>query len=165
MPSRYCESDRVRGHAVEITRGRLLGYDQVDAIARWVHANLRYAPDADPEPVSAETILARGNGVCRDYAHVGMALCRSLSIPARYVVGYLQDLEPMDIHAWFEAFVGGRWYTFDPMRPDSDGGRVTMAYGRDAADTVVFSQFGPPVVPESIDVFVQPMDGSASTRK
>ena len=74
-----------------------------------------------------------------------MALCQALSIPARMVVGYLETLQPMDLHAWFEAYVGGRWYTFDPTQDNLSGGRVAIAYGRDATDVAVYTQFGDPV--------------------
>ena len=85
--------------------------------------------------------LGHGAGVCRDFAHVGIALCRSLRIPARIVVGYLYQLDPMDLHAWFEAFVGGRWYTFDATQPAPRGARIVMAYGRDAADVAFISDY------------------------
>ena len=81
--------------------------------------------------------------MCRDFAHLGIALCRSLDIPARMVVGYLHGLDPMDQHAWFEAYVGGRWFTFDATQPNPRGNRVTVAYGRDAADVAFVTQFGP----------------------
>lgn len=153
-PSRYCESDRLASLAGEIVDGRAPGYDQAAAISDWIHANLVYLVDSDPTPVSAAEALARGNGVCRDFAHLGIALCRSLTIPARQVVGYLHGLEPMDLHAWFEAFVGDRWFTFDPTRASMHGGRVCLAYGRDAADVPVFNQFGPPVIPSRMEVSV-----------
>ena len=86
--------------------------------------------------------LEHGAGVCRDFAHVGISLCRSLTIPARIVVGYLYQLHPMDLHAWFEAFVGGRWYTFDATQGEPRGGRIVLAYGRDAADVAFISDYG-----------------------
>ena len=85
--------------------------------------------------------IQQGQGY--DLAHLGIALCRSISIPARMVVGYLHGLEPMDLHAWFEAYVGDRWYTFDPSQQELRGGRIAIAYGRDAADVSIFHQFGP----------------------
>ncbi|MCP1675250.1 transglutaminase-like putative cysteine protease [Natronocella acetinitrilica] len=157
-PSRYCEADRLGPLANEITAGALPGYDQVTAISRWINQRIDYLSESDPEPVSATEMVRRGNGVCRDFAHLGIALCRSLSIPARLVVGYLERLEPMDLHAWFEAYVGGNWHTFDPTRPDLTGGRVCLGYGRDAADVAVFSQFGPPVIPSRLEVYVEPID-------
>jgi transglutaminase-like putative cysteine protease len=155
LPSRFCESDRLGAVAMDASRGQRLGYDQVAAISRWVHARLRYLPESDPMPVSAAETLARGEGVCRDFAHLAIALCRSLSIPARIVVGYLQDLKPMDLHAWFEAFVGDRWYAFDPTRPQDNKARVILARGRDAADVPVFNLFGPPMMPTEMRISVQ----------
>jgi transglutaminase-like putative cysteine protease len=154
LPSRFCESDRFGPMAAEITQGCLLGYDQVARIEAWVREHIRYEPATSAVPASALEISQRGAGVCRDLAHLGIALCRSLSIPARMVVGYLHALEPMDLHAWFEAFVGGRWYTFDPTQKTLRPGYVTIGYGRDAADVAIYNQFGPPVIPrqQQIDV-------------
>ncbi|MBS99701.1 MAG: cysteine protease [Oceanospirillaceae bacterium] len=147
LPSRFCESDRLSDLANRITDGMLPGYDQVAAIERWVHEQIVYEPATSAVPVSATEIAARGAGVCRDLAHLSIALCRNLSIPARMVVGYLYELEPMDLHAWFEAYVGGRWYTFDPTQKQLRPGYVAIGYGRDAADVAIYNQFGPPVIP------------------
>ncbi|SEF79632.1 transglutaminase domain-containing protein [Marinobacterium lutimaris] len=147
LPSRFCESDRFCDMATEITAGCYLGYDQVAAIESWVRNNICYEPATSAVPASAAEINQRGAGVCRDLAHIGIALCRSLSIPARMVVGYLYELQPMDLHAWFEAYVGGRWYAFDPTQAELRGGYVTIGYGRDAADVAIYNQFGPPVQP------------------
>ena len=98
-------------------------------------------------PVSAIEVNQRQTGVCRDLSHLGIALCRSLSIPARLVVGYRYKLEPMDMHAWFEAYVGDRWYTFDAVQSASKGGYVAVGFGRDAADVAIYNQFGPAVYP------------------
>jgi len=94
--------------------------------------------------LSACEILTQGEGVCKDLAHLGIAMCRSISIPARFVFGYLHGLEPMDLHAWFEVYVGDRWYAFDPTQDSLEGARVAIAYGRDAADVAIYHQFGPP---------------------
>ncbi len=147
LPSRYCESDRFGQMAMSITDGQLPGYDQVKAIETWVRTHISYLPGTSDVPVSAMEINTRGSGVCRDLAHLGIALCRSLSIPARLVVGYLHELEPMDLHAWFEAYVGGRWYTFDATQAVLKGGYVSIGYGRDATDVAIYNQFGPPVYP------------------
>ncbi|WP_432694984.1 transglutaminase domain-containing protein [Marinobacterium sp. YM272] len=148
LPSRFCESDRFCDMATEITAGCYLGYDQAAAIEAWVRQHIRYEPATSAVPASATEINQRGAGVCRDLAHLGIALCRSLSIPARMVVGYLHELYPMDLHAWFEAYVGGRWYTFDPTQSELRGGYVAIGYGRDAADVAIYNQFGPPVIPQ-----------------
>jgi transglutaminase-like putative cysteine protease len=149
LPSRYCESDRFHDMATEITSGHLPGYDQVGAIVSWLRRSVDYQPGSSDAPVSAIEINTRRIGVCRDLAHLGIALCRSLSIPARMVVGYLHQLEPMDLHAWFEAYVGGRWYTFDATQAKLKGGYVAVGYGRDAADVAVYSQYGPAVYPRT----------------
>jgi transglutaminase-like putative cysteine protease len=147
LPSRYCESDRFGQMATEITAGRQPGYDQVTAITDWLRNAIQYAPGSSLFPVSAAEVNTSQIGVCRDLAHLGIALCRSLSIPARMVVGYLYQLEPADLHAWFEAYVGGRWYTFDATQKMLKPGYVAIGYGRDAADVAVYNQFGPPVYP------------------
>jgi transglutaminase-like putative cysteine protease len=159
LPSRYCESDRFHQMASEITAGQAPGYDQVAAIVRWLRDTINYRPGSSEIPVSAAEVNSRQVGVCRDLAHLGIALCRSLSIPARMVVGYLHQLEPMDLHAWFEAYVGGRWYTFDATQADLKGGYVAVGYGRDAADVAVFNQFGAAVYPTVQTVRVEHIRG------
>lgn len=143
LPSRYCESDRFGNMATEITAGQLTGYDQVAAIVSWLRNSIGYLPGSSDIALSAAEVNERQTGVCRDLSHLGIALCRSLTIPARMVVGYLYGLEPMDLHAWFEAYVGGRWYTFDATQAELTGGYVAIGYGRDAADVAVYNQFGP----------------------
>ena len=152
LPSRYCESDRFGEMAASITAGYSLGYDQVKAIETWLRNNISYLPGSSDIPVSAVEVNAKQSGVCRDLSHLGIALCRSLSIPARLVVGYLYGLEPMDLHAWFEAYIGGRWYTFDATQTEIKGGYVAIGYGRDAADVAIFNQFGPPVIPATQNI-------------
>ena len=126
----------------------------------WLKANIRFEPYDSDIQLSASEINERGWGVCRDLSHLGIALCRSLSIPARMVVGYLYGLQPMELHAWFEAYVGGRWYTFDATQAERKGGYVAIGYGRDAADVAVFNQFGPQVTLLSQYVNVQRMETS-----
>ncbi|MGB5276364.1 MAG: transglutaminase family protein [Gammaproteobacteria bacterium] len=155
LPSRYCESDTFGQMAAEITANELLGYNQVAAIVSWIRHNISYLPGSSDLAVTAGEVNSRQYGVCRDLAHIAIALCRSLSIPARMVVGYLDGLEPMDLHAWFEAYVGGRWYTFDATQAELHGGYVAVGYGRDAADVAIYNQFGPPVYPVSQSVWVE----------
>ena len=162
LPSRYCESDRFGDRAREITAGTLPGYDQVSSIDHWVRNNIQYTPGSSPSPISAIEVYQRQEGVCRDLAHLGVALCRRISIPARLVVGYLLGLQPMDLHAWFEAYVGGRWYTFDPTQKEIHGGRVTIAYGRDAADVSIFHQFGAGDILSGMEVQVELLPGAPS---
>lgn len=154
LPSRYCEADRFGQMANEITANQAPGYDQVAAIVEWVRGNIEYRPGSSEMPLSAAEVNARQVGVCRDLAHIAIALCRSLSIPARMVVGYLHRLDPMDLHAWFEAYVGGRWYTFDATQSGPRGGYISVGYGRDAADVAIYNQFGPAVYPMSQTVTV-----------
>ena len=144
LPSRYCESDRLGARSIEIAEPDNCGYQQVASIVQYIRSHIDYKPGSSDQPQSANEILIQGYGVCKDLAHVCIAMCRSISIPARFVVGYLHGLEPMDLHAWFEAFVGDRWYAFDPTQPDMNGPRVTVGYGRDAADVSIYHQFGPP---------------------
>lgn len=159
LPSRYCESDRFHQMATEITAGSQPGYDQVATLVAWLRDNVAYRPGSSGIQLSAVEVNGQKYGVCRDLAHLGIAMCRSLSIPARMVVGYLHQLEPMDLHAWFEAYVGDRWYTFDATQAEMYGGYVAVGYGRDATDVAIYSQFGPPVYPTAQIVDVQRIEG------
>jgi len=125
-----------------------------------IHTSADVLTADDRSHMSAMEVNQRREGVCRDLAHLGIALCRGLCIPARMVVGYLHGLEPMDLHAWFEAYVGGRWYTFDATQAVPRGGRVTVAYGHDAADVAIFSQFGPALSPTLMQVTVELLDAA-----
>lgn len=145
LPSRYCESDRLGELAEYIVGDAQPGYSQVFRIYEWVRNSITYSPGSSYFPMSALEVKDQGYGVCRDLAHLCIALCRGINIPARIAVGYLYKLEPMDLHAWFEAYIGGRWYTFDPILPTPQGGRVIIAYGRDATDVAVYTNFGPPI--------------------
>ena len=158
LPSRYCESDRFGDLAMEITCDAVPGYDQVSKITDWVRQHIQYLPGSSEFPLSAVEVNLRGNGVCRDLAQLAIALCRSISIPARLVVGYLYNLQPMDLHAWFEAYIGNRWYAFDPTQSGIQGGRVIIAFGRDAADVAIFHQFGSGCLLNSMDVNVELVD-------
>lgn len=142
LPSRYCPSDRFEQRALEIVAGFSPGYAQVEAMRGWIHRNIEYRYGVSDAGTDAFETLAQGAGVCRDYSHIGISLCRGLRIPARMVVGYLHRLDPMDLHAWFEAYLGGRWYTFDATQRDPRGGRVVLAYGRDAADVAFLTNYG-----------------------
>jgi transglutaminase-like putative cysteine protease len=143
LQSRYCPSDKMGEQAAQIVAGAAPGYAQAEAIRAWIHRNIKYQYGSSDATTDALDTLQHGAGVCRDYAHVGITLCRNLLIPARMVVGYLYKLDPMDLHAWFEAFVGGRWYTFDATQNEPRGGRIVVAYGRDAADVAFISNYGP----------------------
>lgn len=142
LPSRFCQADMVHDLAMSIVGGLPAGYPQVAAIEQWLRDQMKYVPGASNEHTSALDTASSKTGVCRDYAHLGIALTRSLNIPARMVVGYQYRLEPMDLHAWFEAFVGGRWFTFDGVQDQCCGNRIMIGFGRDAADVALASTYG-----------------------
>lgn len=160
LPSRYCESDRLNELAVEITRGAMPGYPQAEAIRSWIHREIRYEYQTSDSSTSALDTAKSRVGVCRDFAHLGVALCRAMDIPARMVVGFLHELEPMDLHAWCEAFIGGRWYIFDATQSTPKGNRIVIAYGRDASDVALATLFGNFEL-EYMDVRVSPVDFNA----
>ena len=160
LQSRYCPSDMMQDQALTVVGRAAPGYAQVEKIRAWIHDNLEYRYGVSTASTDALDTLAHGAGVCRDFAHVGMALCRSLQIPARMVVGYLHGLKPMDLHAWFEAFVGGRWFTFDATQDTPRGGRIVLAYGHDAADVAFISDYGlQPLQLDDMHIEVTAADG------
>jgi transglutaminase-like putative cysteine protease len=142
LPSRYCESDRFSYMAAEITQYFNLGYAQVEGIRQWVRNNVEYQYGYSSSSSSACDINQSRIGVCRDFSHLCIALCRAINIPARMVVGYLYDLKPMDLHAWFEVYLDNQWFTFDATQQFAKGNRVVLAYGRDASDVAFATQFG-----------------------
>jgi len=143
LPSRYCQSDKLGDLAQSIAGFIEPGYQQAEAIRAWMRCHIEYKYGSSDASTSALETAVQKQGVCRDLAHLGIALCRALNLPARMVVGYLYELDPMDLHAWFEAYVGGRWYTFDATQDEPKGNRIAIAYGRDAADVAIATQFGP----------------------
>lgn len=155
LPSRYCESDVLGPLALDIVGNARPGFDQVLRLTDWVQEHIEYLPGTSNVPITALDVKARGSGVCRDLTHLVIALCRSISIPARMAVGFLEHLAPMDLHAWLEIYAGDRWYTFDPVQRTAQAARVVLAYGRDAADVPVFNQFGPQRIPRRLAVSVE----------
>lgn len=143
LQSRYCPSDKMEERARAIVQGCVAGYPQAERICEWIRDHVEYRYGVSEESTCALDTLEQGAGVCRDFAHVGVALCRSLALPARVVVGYLHGLEPMDMHAWYEVFLGGRWFAFDATQSEPRGGRIVVAHGRDAADVAFLSNYGP----------------------
>lgn len=143
LPSRYCQSDMLYTFAWGVVGDALPGYPQVEAIRAWIANSIRYEYNVSSPSTSVMETLQAGAGVCRDFAHLGIAMCRAVEIPARMVVGYLHELVPMDQHAWWEAYVGGRWFTFDATQTVPKGNRVAVAYGRDATDVAIVTQYGP----------------------
>jgi transglutaminase-like putative cysteine protease len=139
-PSRFCESDRVVELSTRLFGDLSPGYQRVQAISEWVRDNLTYVPGSTDATSTATDVLVGRAGVCRDFAHVAICMCRGLGIPARYVSGYGPSVDPPDFHGVMEAFVGGEWFLFDPTGMSTDGGLVRIATGRDAAD-VAFATF------------------------
>ena len=133
-PSRYCESDKLYRFANEEFGDLVPGYSRVTAICNWVFEQLSYLPGTTGPTTTACDVLLQRTGVCRDYAHVAISLCRAMGIPARYVSGYAANLNPADFHGFFEAYLDGRWFLFDATRLAPVGGFVRIGTGRDAAD-------------------------------
>jgi transglutaminase-like putative cysteine protease len=142
FPSRYCQSDQLARLAWKKFGSIENAYERVVAIADWIHRSVEYESGSTNSQTSAYDTVTQRAGVCRDFAHLGVALCRALNIPARYFAGYAYQLEPADFHACFEAFVGGRWIIFDATRLAPLNGLVRIGTGRDAADAAVVSIFG-----------------------
>ena len=149
LPSRFCDSDKLLDLAWTLFGTARPGWGRVQAICDFVHAHIAFGYQyARPTRTASEAYQER-QGVCRDYAHLSVAFCRALNIPARYSTGFLGDVgmpppyAPGDFAAWFEAYLDGRWYTFDPRNHVPRIGRVLIARGRDAADVAIITTFGP----------------------
>ena len=142
FPSRYAPSDRVRPIAGELVGDLPGNLDQALAVEEWLHRHLTYAPGSSDEQSSALDTYETRTGVCRDFAHLGIAFCRALSIPARYVTVYSFQLQPQDFHAAFEVYVDGQWFLVDGTRIGPLNGMIRIAQGRDAADAAVATLFG-----------------------
>jgi len=168
MPSRFCLPDEL-GHEAWQRFGDLTpGWGRVQAIVDYVHGALRFVPGASNPWTTAADAYRAGQGVCRDFAHLAITLCRCLNIPARYATGYLGDIgvppvpDPMDFSAWFEVYLQGQWYTFDARHNRRRIGRVLIGLGRDAADVPITMSFGQQslevfrVITEEIDLAVVP---------
>lgn len=134
-PSRYCESDRLTRFAWKEFGHLPAGYSRIDEICNWVNKHIDYVPGSTDASSSACDVLIQRAGVCRDFAHVSIALCRALGIPARYVSGYSVGLKPQDFHGFFEVYLEDRWYLFDATRMAPVSGLIRIGIGRDAADT------------------------------
>lgn len=142
FPSRYCESDRLREYVGGLFPEGGTAYDQVERVAGWIRENVDYVSGASGEETSALMTLRDGQGVCRDFAHLGIAFCRALMIPARYATMYAYRLEPQDFHACFEVYLGGRWCVFDATGLAPLNGMVRISTARDAGDAAVASLYG-----------------------
>jgi len=147
LPSRYCQSDRLLSVAWDLFGETEPGWARVQAVCDWVHDNLTFMHGSVGLADAVEVYLQR-RGVCRDFAHLAVTFCRALNIPARYGFGYMGDIgvppmdAPMDFHAWFEVFLGERWYTFDCRHNTPRIGRIFVGRGRDAVDVAMLTTFG-----------------------
>jgi transglutaminase-like putative cysteine protease len=149
LGSRYCETDRLSETAWNLFGQTPAGWGRVQAICDFVHRHITFGYEHARMTRTALEAFHDKTGVCRDYAHLAVAFCRCMNIPARYCTGYLGDIGmpppygTMDFAAWFEAFLDGRWYTFDARNNMPRIGRVLIARGRDAADVAISNAFGP----------------------
>ena len=149
LPSRYCDSDCLMSFAGQQFGRFPDGLPRVQAICDWVHHNIEYRWGAGSPHTAASQILAQGYGVCRDFAHLAIALSRCFNVPTRYVTGYVPDVgcwdpgSPMDFHAYMQVYVGHRWYTFDARFNEPRIGRINIACGLDAVDCAFSTLFGP----------------------
>lgn len=154
LPSRFSPSDKLTNFAAAEFGSLPAGHVRVTAICNWIHDHTEYRRgSSDAETSALDTLLAR-SGVCRDFAHLGVAFCRAIGIPARFVSCYAHGLEPADFHAVFEAYLDGHWWLFDPTRQASLDGLVRIGVGRDAAD-VSFTTFFGSIEPKSMNLFME----------
>jgi transglutaminase-like putative cysteine protease len=149
LGSRYCETDLLSEFAWKTFSSTPFGWARVQAVCDFVNQHIKFGYEFASSSKTAWGAFVERKGVCRDFAHLAIALCRCLNIPARYCTGYLGDIglpppyAPMDFAGWFEAYLGGAWHTFDPRNNAPRIGRVLIARGRDAADVAISTTFGP----------------------
>lgn len=152
LGSRYCETDRLSETAWQLFGNAPLGWARVQAICDFVHAHIQFGYEYSSPTRTAAEAYDEGHGVCRDFTHLAIAFCRCMNIPARYCTGYLTDIGippphgVMDFAAWFEAYLDGEWYVFDPRNNERRIGRILIARGRDAADVAISNTFGPNIL-------------------
>ena len=152
LGSRYCETDLLTEVAWNLFEKTPAGWGRVQAICNFVHQHISFGYENTRATKTAWESYNEGTGVCRDYTHLAIALCRCMNIPARYCTGYLSDIgvpppeAPNDFAAWFEAYLGDHWYTFDPRNNEPRIGRILIAQGRDAADVPISNSFGPNIL-------------------
>jgi transglutaminase-like putative cysteine protease len=165
LGSRYCETDLLSETAWQLFSGTAPGFSRVQAICNFVNRHIYFDYEHARATRSANEAFNERVGVCRDYAHLAIAFCRCMNVPARYCTGYLSDIgtslphPPGDFAAWFEAWIGGRWYLFDPRNNVPRIGRVLMARGRDASDVAITTTFGPNTL-QSFRVWTQEISES-----
>ena len=167
LGSRYCDTDLLCQTAWQLFGGTTPGYPRVQAICDYVHNHIAFNYQNARATRSAAEAFNERTGVCRDYAHLAIAFCRSMNIPARYCTGYLGDVgmpppyPPGDFAAWLEAYIGGRWLIFDPRNNVPRMSRVLMARGRDACDVAIATTFGPNTL-ESFRVWTDEITGTVT---
>lgn len=148
LPSRFVESDLLVDRAWELFGSTPQTWARVQAVCDHVHQHITFGYGTSSPTLTAAQILENGRGVCRDFALLAIAFCRALNIPARYTFGYLPDIDvpdpgvPMDFHTWFEAYLGGRWHTFDARFNTPRIGRIVVGRGRDAVDVALSTSYG-----------------------
>jgi transglutaminase-like putative cysteine protease len=148
MGSRYCETDKLTDIAWRLFKDTKPGWTRVQAICDFVHGHVEFGYEHAHAMKSAFDVYLQKTGVCRDFAHLALTLCRCMNIPARYITGYLGDIgvppepTPMDFSGWFEVYLSGRWYAFDARHNMPRIGRIVMGRGRDAADVALTTSFG-----------------------
>jgi transglutaminase-like putative cysteine protease len=168
LPSRFCLPELAFQRAWDLFGETAPGWERVQAISDWTHENIRYEMGSSTPLTTANDVLDCGTGVCRDMTHVGITLCRAMNIPARYVSGYLPDIAvpppdyPMDFCSWLEAYLDGRWWTFDPRNNVPRMGRVVIARGRDALDAAMVTTYGTPVL-RTMTVWADEVEADRST--
>jgi transglutaminase-like putative cysteine protease len=164
LPSRYCLPDLLGNEAWSQFGGLTPGYGRVQAICDYVHNHLTFAYGSTTATSTAADVFESGRGVCRDFTHLAISFCRALNIPARYVFGYLPDMDvppdpaPMDFAAWMEVWLGDRWWTFDPRNNIRRKGRIVIGRGRDASDVAMATTFGGPFL-EQMTVIAEEASG------
>lgn len=147
--SRYCETDLLSNTVWQLFDNQVTGWSRVQAICDYVHNHIEFGYHHARDTRTAAQVFNERRGVCRDYAHLAIAFCRCMNIPARYCTGYLGDMGipppygEMDFAAWFEAYLDGQWYVFDPRNNMPRIGHILIARGRDAADVAISTAFGP----------------------
>lgn len=147
LASRYCFTESLAQVAWRLFGHVEPGWSRVQAVCDWIHENIRYGLQSTPLTTAVDVYVA-GGGMCRDFAHLAITFCRALNIPARYVFGYMPDIgvpgpfPPMDFHAWFEVYLGDRWWTFDARFNMPRIGRIPIGIGRDAVDVAMITTYG-----------------------
>ncbi|MEP7243391.1 MAG: transglutaminase family protein [Gammaproteobacteria bacterium] len=165
LGSRYCDTDLLNDFAWQQFGHLPLGWARAQAVSDFVHNHLKFGYEYARPSKNASDAFKEGTGVCRDFAHLAITLCRCLNIPARYCTGYLGDIgvpwnpAPMDFSGWLEVYLGDAWHVFDPRHNQRRIGRVLIARGRDAADVAISMTFGPNTL-ESFKVWTDEVTGT-----